>query len=84
MRDTQSISLMWEVKPIVESNSNGSREHPEIKVSFEPVDDQTGTVQDRWVRKNEETGEYEISFGDEVRNQLGIEEDDEDEDIKSD
>lgn len=35
-------------------------------------------VQDRWVEADEMTGEREIVFGDQVRDQLGIEEEDED------
>lgn len=63
----------------IQSNSgNGKSDEPEIGVSFEPIDDETEMVQDRWVEADEMTGEREIVFGDQVRDQLGIEEEDED------
>ncbi len=60
-------------------HGNGNSDNPEIQVSFEPIDDETQQVQDTWVRKNEVTGEREISYGDEVRAQLGIEQEEDDE-----
>lgn len=67
------------MKQIVQSNNgNGKSEDPEISVTFEPLDDETGTVQDRWTRKDETTGEREVAFGEQIRDQLGIEEEDED------
>ena len=63
---------------MVESGGNGNKDDPKISVIFEPLDDETQQLQDRWVRQDE-TGRREISYGDEVRNELGIEEDEEDE-----
>lgn len=61
---------------MVQSSGNGKSNDPEIGVNFEPLDDETQQVQDRWVRRDEE-GRSEISFGDELRKELGIEEEDE-------
>lgn len=58
-------------------SGNGNTENPEVEVTFEPIDDESRQVQDRWMRKDELTGERELSFGDEVREELGIEEDNE-------
>lgn len=59
-------------------SGNGKENDPKIGVNFEPLDDETQQIQDRWVREDE-TGKREISYGDELREELGIEEDDESE-----
>ncbi len=59
-------------------SGNGKEKDPKIGVNFEPLDDETQQIQDRWVREDE-TGKREISYGDELREELGIEEDDESE-----
>ncbi len=75
---SQSNLKIKEVMQIVQSNgSNGQNDEPSIEVSFEPIDDETGMVQDRWLETNAQ-GERRITYSDEVRNQLGIEEEDED------
>lgn len=66
-----------EVKPIVQSNGNGSQENPEIEKVFEPLDDETQAVQDRWVEIDKLTGDYKITFSLEMREELGIESDSE-------
>lgn len=57
-------------------NGNGNTENPEIEVTFEHLDDETQQVQEYWMREDT-TGERKLSVGDEVREELGIEEDDE-------
>lgn len=64
---------------IVQSNGNGNQENPEIEKIFEPLDDETQTVQDRWVEIDKPTGDYKITFSDEMRDELGIEADSESE-----
>lgn len=63
---------------MIQSSGNGKSNDPEIGVNFEPLDDETQQVQDRWVR-DDGTGKREISFGDDLREELRIEEDDESE-----
>lgn len=61
---------------MVQSGGNGNSENPEISVSFEPLNDETMAIQDKWMRKDEVTGERELSFGEEVRDELGMDSDD--------
>lgn len=61
---------------MVQSNGNGDSEKPEISVTFEPVNDETQQVQDRWVRFGGD-GNREITYSDRVREELEIDEDEE-------
>ena len=63
---------------MIQSSGNGKNNDPKIGVNFEPLDDETQQVQDRWVR-DDGTGIREISFGGDLREELGIEEEDESE-----
>lgn len=56
------------MKQIVQSN--GKSENSQIEKTFEPL------TQDTWVEKEEETGRREIAFSDQMRSELGIEEED--------
>ncbi|MDF5733806.1 MAG: hypothetical protein PUP92_39005 [Rhizonema sp. PD38] len=56
-------------------SGNGHGE-PKIEKVYEHLDEETHTVQDRWVETDEETGDRQIVFGDEVREKLGIEDED--------
>jgi hypothetical protein len=56
-----------------QSNGNGNQKEPEIIKIFEPLDDETQTVQDRWVEIDLSTGDFEVAFSDEMQNELGIE-----------
>lgn len=51
--------------------SNGKSENPQIQKTFEPL------TQDTWVEKDEESGRREIAFNEQVREELGIEDLDE-------
>lgn len=62
-----------------QSNGNGNQENLEIEKIFEPIDDETQTVKDRWVELNKEAGDYKITFSDEMRDELGVEPDSESE-----
>lgn len=53
----------------------------EVEATFEHLDDQTQQVQDRWARLDKD-GTHEVAFSDELRSELGIEE--EDDESKSD
>lgn len=66
---------------MVQSNGNGKSENPEIEATFEPIDDETQQVQDRWVKLDKD-GRRGIAFSDEIRDGLGIE--DEDDESESD
>lgn len=63
-------------------SSNGNSDQPKIEVTFEPVDDETQQVQDRWVEQDGTTGDRKITYGDEVRGRLDIEEEDEEPESK--
>ena len=65
-----------EVLKIVQSREGNGHKEPEIEKTYEHLDAETQTVQDRWVETDEETGDRQIIFGDEVREKLGIEEQD--------
>jgi hypothetical protein len=56
-----------------QSNGNGNHKEPEIIKIFEPLDDETQAVQDRWVEIDLSTGDFEVAFSDEMKNELGIE-----------
>lgn len=55
-------------------SGNGHKE-PEIEKTYEHLDEDSPAVQDRWV-EIDESGSRQIVFGDEVRSELGIEEED--------
>lgn len=64
------------MKEIVNSG-NGHNEETKIEKTYEHLDEgDTQTTQDRWVEEDGETGDRRIVFGDEVRENLGIEEED--------
>ncbi|MBO3462975.1 hypothetical protein G7B40_001640 [Aetokthonos hydrillicola Thurmond2011] len=60
---------------MVYSGGNGHKE-PEIEKTYEHLDEESHSVEDRWVETDEETGDRQIMFGDDVREELGIEEED--------
>ena len=45
------------------------------KIFLSLKDDETQTVQDRWVEIDKPTGDYKITFSDEMMDELGIESD---------
>lgn len=55
-----------------QSNGNGNEKDPKISKIFEPLDDETQSVQDRWVKIDKSTGDFEVAFSDEMQNELGI------------
>jgi hypothetical protein len=60
----------------ITQSGNGHNQEPNIGKTYEHLDEgsETQTTQDRWVKRSEE--DTEIVFGDEVREDLGIEEED--------
>lgn len=57
-------------------DGNGHTQEPEIEKIYEHLVEDAHNLQDRWVEIDEETGDSRIVFGDEVREELGIEEED--------
>jgi hypothetical protein len=55
------------------SQGNGSNPQPQIEKVFEPLD------QERWVEVDTQTGRREIAFSDDVKMELGTQEDEDDE-----
>ncbi len=62
---------------MVQSGGNGKSEEPQVEVTFEHLDDETMAIQDRWIERDETTGERKITFSSEMRDKLEIEEEDE-------
>ncbi|WP_414756630.1 hypothetical protein [Anabaena sp. CCY 9910] len=71
------IPSIQEVIKVVQSGGNGHSQDPDIEKTYEHLDEDTQTTQDRWVEEDGETGDRRIVFGEEVRENLGIEEEDE-------
>lgn len=67
----QSTYKTKEVNTTQANSGNGDNPQPQIEKVYEPLDEE------RWVEKDEETGRREIAFSDQVRDELGIEDEDE-------
>ena len=57
-------------------SGNGQSKDPQIEKVFEPLEDDTQRPKEYWVEHDLETGRRELSSSEEVREELGIQEED--------